>query len=689
VGEFLRLPLFSPEDVVAARRLTSDVARESGMATLDQTKLATVVSGLARRTFASSGRGEVVFRTDETVEGGLNLVVAVFDAGTDTEVTVTGTVPEGPDGGKGSQRLDTGNLRRLVDQLEHVTAPGGGTYITAAVQLSDEVASDPSLHHRLDALRPRIPAPVDGAPGPVSSDLLDLLASQSRELALVYAEVKRVNAERTAANAELALTNRGVLDLVAELSAANESLVVSGAGMRQLADQQSALADLGHRAVASRDLGLLALGLVGVLRRVLGIQAVGVLQFDPTKRGLDLIASDGCGPDQPQSIALTQARARTLRRSGTQLSDPALDSGDFSLEVAGGARSSAVVAVHTPMGPWGVLVACDKQVGRFAGTSTSFLEAAVSLFAFSIARMASEEATQHSASHDGLTGLPNRSQLLNELTRLLDDDDDDDGVEGDEPDKPQLAVIFIDIDGFKQVNDTLGHAAGDSVLVEATERLRMRTRPSDVLARLGGDEFVVLCEGGAPAAPVIAKRLLSAFDDPFDIDGRDMFLSASAGIALADAGVTSQQILADADIAMYRAKQTPGSSSVAFHPDMRALAESQSRLHNQLRRALNAGSCGRSINPSWTFVTGGSGPSKRYSAGATPNSVTSRLTWRWPQRNVSAWPGTSPAGSQARQPTPCAPGTRRTRGTSRYGWPSTSPHCCSTTRNASPSSQRT
>jgi diguanylate cyclase (GGDEF)-like protein len=612
MGEFLRLPLFSSDDVVAARRLTSDVARESGMATLDQTKLATVVSGLARRTFASSGRGEVVFSTDETAEGGLNLMVAVFDAGTDTEVTVTGTVPEGPPGSTSPQRLDTGNLRRLVDQLEHVTAPGGGSYITAAVQLSDEVANDPSLPQRLDALRPRIPNPAD-SPGSASSDLLDLLASQSRELALVYAEVKRVNAERTAANAELALTNRGVLDLVAELSAANESLVVSGAGMRQLADQQSALADLGHRAVASRDLGLLALGLVGVLRRVLGIQAVGVLQFDPTKRGLDLIASDGCGPDQPQSIALTQARARTLRRSGTQLSDPALDSGDFSLEVVGGARSSAVVAVHTPVGPWGVLVACDQEEGRFTGTTTSFLEAAVSLFAFSIARMASEEASEHSASHDGLTGLPNRSELLDQLTRLLDDEEESVVVEGD-PDKPQLAVIFIDIDGFKQVNDTLGHAAGDEVLVEATERLRGRARPSDVLARLGGDEFVVLCEGGAQAAPVIAKRLLSAFDDPFDIDGRDMFLSASAGIALADAGVTSQQILADADIAMYRAKQTPGSSSVAFHPDMRALAESQSRLHNQLRRALERGQL-RAVYQPIVDLRDGPGPGRR---SATP-----------------------------------------------------------------------
>ena len=609
MGEFLRLPLFTSDDVVAARRLTSDVARESGMAALDQTKLATVVSGLARRTFASSGRGEVVFSTEETAQGGLNLIVAVFDAGTDTEVTVTGTVPEG-NAGSGQPRLDTGNLRRLVGELEHVTAPGGGSYVTAAVALSDDVARDPSLLQRLDALRPRLTRRTVGLPGHASADLLDLLASQSRELSLVHGEIKRVNAE-------LALTNRGVLDLVAELSAANESLVLSGAGERQLADQQAALADLGHRAVASRDLGLLAIGLVGVLRRVLGIQAVAVLRFDPQRLGLDMIASEGCRPEHRLSIGLTKAQARNLRRSGTLVADPSTARSDFALDVPDDARSSAVVAVHTPVGPWGVLVACDMEEGRFNETTTTFLEAAVSLFAFSIARMALEEATQHSASHDGLTGLPNRPQLLDDLTRLLDKDDDRDEAEaddatdvddknrteqndvGDRPrrgrgrdgigQRPRLAVIFIDIDGFKQVNDTLGHAAGDLVLVEATERLRNRARPSDVLARLGGDEFVVLCEGGAQAAPVIAKRLLSAFDDPFDIEGRDMFLSASAGIALADEGVTSQQILADADIAMYRAKQTAGSASVAFHPDMRALAESQSRLHNELRRALVRG----------------------------------------------------------------------------------------------------
>jgi hypothetical protein len=243
------------------------------------------------------------------------------------------------------------------------------------------VARDPSLLQRLDALRPRLTRRTVGLPGHASADLLDLLASQSRELSLVHGEIKRVNAE-------LALTNRGVLDLVAELSAANESLVLSGAGVRQLADQQAALADLGHRAVASRDLGLLAIGLVGVLRRVLGIQAVAVLRFDPQRLGLDMIASEGCRPEHRLSIGLTKAQARNLRRSGTLVADPSTARSDFALDVPDDARSSAVVAVHTPVGPWGVLVACDMEEGRFNETTTTFLEAAVSLFAFSIARMA-------------------------------------------------------------------------------------------------------------------------------------------------------------------------------------------------------------------------------------------------------------------------------------------------------------
>lgn len=587
MSEFLRLPLCSTDDVVVARQATSDVAGEFGLAILDQTKLATVVSGLARRTFASSGSGEVVFSVDETPEGGVNLIVAVFDA--DIETRVNGAVPTGTANSTGEPRMETGNLRRLVDKLEHVTAPDGRHSVIAAVQLPDDAAIDPSLHQRLDPRQPQSTNPRASLRGNASTDLLDLLAAQTQELALVHAEVKRVSTERAATNKELELTNQGVLDLVAELSAANESLVVSGEGVRQLADQQSALADLGHRAVASRDLGLLAEGTVGVLRRVLGLQAVALLRLDSARPALEVIASNGCGRGQPTSIDLTPTQLRNLSRSETSVTDSSTGAGDFPLAVRGGAQSMAVVAVHTPAGPWGVLTARDTGEARFTRTTTTFLEAAASLFASSIARIESEEANQYYATHDDLTGLPNRLELIDQLTRLLDDENCNSVIVEGEPDRPRLGVIFIDIDGFKLVNDALGHAAGDEVLVAATERLRNLARPSDVLARLGGDEFVVLCKGGAAQATQIAKRLLSAFTDPFDIEGHDMFLSASAGIALSDMNATPQQILADADIAMYSAKKTPGSAVAEFHPEMRALAESRSRLHNELQRARERG----------------------------------------------------------------------------------------------------
>lgn len=598
MSAFLRLPLLASGDVVSARRLTIDVARVSGMTTLEQTNLATVVSGLARRTFVSAGRGELVFSTAATGEGRLNLVVEVFDAGTDAGQDTrpdtgpvtwpdTGTVtrpdtgagaePDPEAGTNGPQSLKCGGLQLVLD---HGTASSGANHVSVTVQLPERTGRDPDLLERLDALRPRVAGSGRG-----SADLLTRMAEQARELEAMSALVESGRVDRVAADAELALTNRGVVDLVAELSTANESLVASEAEMRQLAGQHSALADLGRRAVASRDLDVLAGRLVRELARVLGIHSVGVLRFAPDKRSLELVANEGCTPGQRTTIGVTQAQSRRLRRSGSRVSDPLVDATDIVFEAPGGVRSSAVVGVQTPAGPWGVLVACDPAEGRFSETAITFIEAAVSLFAFAIARKALEDATRYSASYDALTGLPNRSQLLRDLDAMLIDDPDDLVAH----DGSDLAVIFLDIDGFKQVNDTLGHAAGDHVLIEATARLHARARPDDVLARLGGDEFVVLCPGGGPMASVIAQRLLSAFDESFDVEGQDMFLSASAGISLAEAGGTSAQLLADADIAMCRAKLIAGCATVAFHPDMRAEAAAESQLHNELRRAQERG----------------------------------------------------------------------------------------------------
>ena len=613
MSELLRLTLGGSGDVAVAGQLARDVSREAGMARLEQTKLATVVSGLARRCLASAGAGEVVFSVDGT-QGATRLVVAVSDP--DTGSRAAGSSPAATSIARVALGLDLHSLRRLVDTFEQAARPDGSTWVTAAVRLSPEVANDPGLIRRLSALRPRA-APTTAAPrsDDRSVDLSDMLEAQAKVLELTLAELVRVNEEKAAANAELALTNRGVLDLVAELSAANASLTATGAEYRQLADQQSALADLGHRAVASRDIGMLALGLVGILRNVLGVQIVGVLRFEAGTPELEVVATDGCDPDLPTTIKVGNRQARNLRREGTWVADLTSSTLDFPLPAPPGSRSCAVVAVHTPAGPWGVLVTCASEPDRFTATTTAFLEAAASLLAFSIARMASEDATQHAALHDGLTGLPNRAQLLEHMGRALDDPSDSAGLDDAGPSK---AVIFLDIDGFKQVNDTGGHAAGDQILREAATRLRRVMRPTDVLARLGGDEFVALCEGGTEAAEAITSRLLSVFEAPFIINGRELFLSASAGLALVGPGVTADQVLADADIAMYQAKQTPGSATVIFHPEMRAQADSESHLHNQLRRALDRGQLRAVYQP---IIDLGNG---------TVQAVETLLRWRHP-----------------------------------------------------------
>lgn len=167
------------------------------------------------------------------------------------------------------------------------------------------------------------------------------------------------------------------------------------------------------------------------------------------------------------------------------------------------------------------------------------------------------------AFHDGLTGLANRALFLDRLGHALE-------LAGRTP--QPVSVAFIDLDGFKAVNDTLGHAAGDNILVLVAERLRDALRASDTLARLGGDEFAVLVEQGGDPGPV-AHRLLEALEEPFHINGRTVAMSASIGVATQDpvaAGTPGSgaalagALLHRADVAMYAVK-TAGKSDVGAH----------------------------------------------------------------------------------------------------------------------------
>src|SRR5437763_3656473 len=167
-----------------------------------------------------------------------------------------------------------------------------------------------------------------------------------------------------------------------------------------------------------------------------------------------------------------------------------------------------------------------------------------------------KEQLRYQAFHDALTGLPNRVLFSERVTAALEERD------------ANPTVLFVDLDDFKTINDTLGHSAGDELLVAVAERVRACLRPGDVAARLGGDEFgIVLDAHDAHAATDIASRLVAAMRAPFVLDGRETTVHASIGIAGAAAGArTAEELLMHADVAMYTAKADGSRTFALYEP---------------------------------------------------------------------------------------------------------------------------
>jgi diguanylate cyclase (GGDEF)-like protein len=187
---------------------------------------------------------------------------------------------------------------------------------------------------------------------------------------------------------------------------------------------------------------------------------------------------------------------------------------------------------------------------------------------------------RHKAFHDSLTGLPNRALFLDRLQQALDRSSRD-GV--------PRAVLFVDLDNFKIINDSLGHKSGDELLTVAAERLRACLRPADTAARFGGDEFVVLIDGvtGVGDAVRVAERVAAALGEPIELGERQVVVRTSVGIALSE-GHDSQPgvILRNADVAMYEAKKEGKGRNKVFDPGMFAQALRRLELGNDLRRAI-------------------------------------------------------------------------------------------------------
>jgi diguanylate cyclase (GGDEF)-like protein/PAS domain S-box-containing protein len=194
-------------------------------------------------------------------------------------------------------------------------------------------------------------------------------------------------------------------------------------------------------------------------------------------------------------------------------------------------------------------------------------------------RMEAEAALSHNALHDALTGLPNRSLLLDRIEVAL--------ARSARAGK-RVAVLFLDLDRFKLINDTRGHAAGDVVLRAVADRLRSAVRPSDTVGRLGGDEFVVICEEatGVWEATLLGERLMRTLEEPFQVAGGEVFVSLSVGIAMAERDASADELLRDADVAMYQAKQRGRARCEFFDEAMRTEAARRLETATALHRAL-------------------------------------------------------------------------------------------------------
>ena len=257
---------------------------------------------------------------------------------------------------------------------------------------------------------------------------------------------------------------------------------------------------------------------------------------------------------------------------------------DFLSMVAdAGARRILVLPIFWDEKVSGLLAIGLLEPREFSNELVQQARDLVNRIGVALAAHARDEQLKFRAYHDALTGLPNRPLLLERLNQEM---------AHTRRNGKQLAVLFIDLDRFKKINDSLGHEGGDRLLCQVAERLSSCTREGDTVARLGGDEFVVLLPslGQAQQAARLASEMLGLLAEPFMIDGSTSYLSASIGVAIfPDDGSLAPELLKKADMAMYRGKATGRGRVIFFEESMNLAQQEQSVLERELRQAIARG----------------------------------------------------------------------------------------------------
>ena len=348
-------------------------------------------------------------------------------------------------------------------------------------------------------------------------------------------------------------------------AAAALDLLIALEDARQEATRASALLSLAHELAAATEAAAVSDIVTQALPRIVGCTSAGILLWDPASARLTSQSSTGLtrgahqlmldtplNPDDTPELVgmLTDREPRILGRH----SSPSLR---LLLE---GTGISDVVAVPLLAGTTflGVATASWREgeappslgedvVLRLRGVGDQAASA--------LQRARLLETVRHQATHDSLTGLPNRALFRERLLAELSE-----SAAG-----AHLSVLFCDLDRFKQVNDALGHAAGDELLRQVAARLRAVIRPCDTVGRLSGDEFAIILPALADPADAhgLALRVEECFTEPFRLEGREVTVGTSVGVAVHEAGITAEDLMKQADAAMYRHKQGRRSSRPA------------------------------------------------------------------------------------------------------------------------------